>query len=51
VACVLSWKASARIWRNRIPPQANIEEVLIAEEVVTRKGQPRLVYQKTAETV
>jgi len=33
-----------------IPSQPNIKEVLISEEVVTRKEQPILLYQKTAET-
>ena len=33
-----------------IPSQANIKEVLISEEVVTRKEQPIMLYQKTAET-
>jgi ATP-dependent protease Clp ATPase subunit len=35
---------------EEIPSQANIGELLIVVEVVTRKGQPLLV-QKTAETV
>ena len=33
-----------------IPSQPNIKEVLIAEEVVTHKEQPIMLYQKTAET-
>ncbi len=33
-----------------IPSQPNMMEVMISEEVVTQKGQPLLVYQKTAET-
>jgi len=33
-----------------IPSQPNIKELMIAEEVVTQKEQPLLVYQKTAET-
>jgi ATP-dependent Clp protease ATP-binding subunit ClpX len=33
-----------------IPSQPNIKEVLISEEVVTRKEQPIMLYQKTAET-
>jgi len=33
-----------------IPSQPNMMEVTISEEVVTQKGQPLLVYQKTAET-
>jgi len=30
--------------------QPNMIEVMISEEVETQKGQPLLVYQKTAET-
>jgi len=33
-----------------IPSQPTIKEVLISEEVVTRKEQPIMLYQKTAET-
>ncbi len=33
-----------------IPSRPNMMEVTISEEVVTQKGQPLLVYQKTAET-
>ena len=33
-----------------IPSQPNIKEVLISEEVVTKREQPIVVYQKTAET-
>src|SRR6266849_7088453 len=34
----------------RNPITANMMEVMISEEVVIQKGQPLLVYQKTAET-
>src|SRR5216684_6509648 len=34
----------------RNPITANMMEVMISEEVVNQKGQPLLVYQKTAET-
>jgi ATP-dependent Clp protease ATP-binding subunit ClpX len=33
-----------------IPSQPNIKEVLIAEEVITKREQPIVLYQKTAET-
>jgi ATP-dependent Clp protease ATP-binding subunit ClpX len=33
-----------------IPSQPNMMEVMNSEEVVTQKGQPLMVYQKTAET-
>ncbi len=33
-----------------IPSQPNIKEVLIAEEVITNREQPIVLYQKTAET-
>jgi ATP-dependent protease Clp ATPase subunit len=33
-----------------IPSQPKMMEVMNSEEVVTQKGQPLMVYQKTAET-
>jgi ATP-dependent Clp protease ATP-binding subunit ClpX len=33
-----------------IPSQPNIKEVLIAEEVITKRERPIVLYQKTAET-